>query len=67
MEADKRGPERVVLVSNDRDYVKLIKYLLSKDKFEKLLFPNKKFASSLYHELGSERFDYIENFRVYIT
>ena len=32
-----------------------------KDKFEKILFPNKKFASSLYNVFGSERFDYLEN------
>ena len=58
--------ERIVLVSGDGDYKKLVDYLIKKDKFKKILFPNKKFASSLYHVLGSECFDYLENLKVYI-
>jgi len=57
---------KVVLVSGDGDYKKLVNYLISKDRFDKILFPNKKFASSLYKEFGSERFDYLENIRSYI-
>jgi len=57
---------KIALVSGDGDYKKLVNYLISKNKFEKILFPNKKFASSLYHELGSERFDYLENLKSYI-
>jgi uncharacterized LabA/DUF88 family protein len=45
---------KVVLVSGDGDYNKLVKYLVSKNKFEKILFPNYKFASSLYKELGAK-------------
>jgi uncharacterized LabA/DUF88 family protein len=65
--ADNPDFQKIVLISNDGDYKKLVKYLLTKDKFEKMLFPNKHFASSLYKELGSERFDYIENIRAHIT
>lgn len=57
---------KIVLLSGDGDYKKLVNYLISKDRFEKILFPNKKFASSLYFELGSERFDYLENLKSYI-
>lgn len=57
---------KIVLVSGDGDYKKLVQYLISKNKFEKILFPNKKFASSLYKEFGSEFFDYMENLKTYI-
>lgn len=52
---------KVVLVSGDGDYKKMVDYLIRKNRFEKILFPNKKFASSLYKKLGSEYFDYLEN------
>jgi len=52
---------KVVLVSGDGDYKKLVSYLIKKNKLEKILFPNKKFASSLYKKLGSEFYDYIVN------
>lgn len=53
--------DKVVLISSDGDYKRMVKFLISKNKFRKILFPNKKFASSLYYELGSEFFDYLEN------
>lgn len=52
---------KILLVSGDGDYKKLVDYLLTKDKFEKILFPNKKFASSLYKELKARSFDYLES------
>jgi uncharacterized LabA/DUF88 family protein len=51
---------KIVLVSGDGDYKKLVDYLVKKTIFKKLLFPNKQFASSLYKKLGSELFDYLE-------
>lgn len=53
----------IVLVSGDGDYKKLVDYLIAKRKFKKILFPNKKFASTLYKHLGSEYYDYLENIR----
>ena len=58
---------KIVLVSGDGDYKKLLDYLIEKDKFKKILFPNKIFASSLYDEFGSEYFDYLDNIRFRIT
>ncbi len=55
--------EKFLLVSGDGDYMKLVDFLIEKDKFVKILFPNKKFASSLYKRLGSEYFDYIEHIK----
>lgn len=58
--------DKILLVSGDGDYKKLVYYLVSKNKFKKILFPNKKFASSLYKALGSEYFDYLENIKTHI-
>ena len=52
---------KIVLVSNDGDYKKLVDFLIKKNKLEKILFPNKMFASSLYKKLGGEFYDYLEN------
>ena len=50
-----------ILVSGDGDYKLLVDFLIEENRFEKILFPDKKFASSLYKKLGSEYFDYLEN------
>lgn len=52
---------KIVLISGDGDYKKLVDYLVKRKVLKKLLFPNKQFASSLYNKLGSEFFDYLEN------
>ena len=52
---------RILIVSGDGDYKKLVDYLIKKDRFEKLLFPNKQFASSLYKRLSPKYFDYLES------
>ena len=46
--------EKVVIVSGDGDYIKLVKYLIEKNRFEKILFPNEKKCSSLYKQLGDQ-------------
>jgi uncharacterized LabA/DUF88 family protein len=51
---------KVYIISGDGDYKKLVDYLVKKEKFGKMLFPNKQFASSLYKSLGSEFYDYLE-------
>ena len=58
---ERKDFDKILLVSGDGDYKKLVDYLVKKDVFKKLLFPNKQFASSLYKKLGSEFFDYLEN------
>lgn len=64
---DNKDFNKIVLVSGDGDYLKLVQYLINKNIFKKILFPNKKFASSLYKKLGSEFFDYLENIKEYIN
>ena len=41
---------KIVLVTGDWDYIKLVKYLIDKNRFEKILFPNK-YHSSLYKQI----------------
>ncbi len=53
--------DKIVLVSGDGDYKMLVDFLIEEDRFKKILFPNKQFASSLYKKLGSEFFDYLSN------
>lgn len=58
--ADNEPFDKVYIVSGDGDYKKLVDYLIRKQKFGKMLFPNEQFASSLYKSLGSEFYDYLE-------
>jgi hypothetical protein len=43
---------KIVVVSGDWDFKIMIDHFLSKWKFERILFPNKKYASSLYKQLS---------------
>lgn len=52
--------DKVVLISGDGDYKRMVDFLVKEEKFKKILFPNKKFASSLYKKLGSEYFDHLD-------
>lgn len=51
--------DKAFIISGDGDYKKLVDYLVKKDKFGKMLFPNQEFASSLYKSLGSEYYAYL--------
>ena len=53
--------EKVFIVSGDGDYKKLVDFLIKRNRFAKMLFPNRQFASSLYNSLGGEFFDYLES------
>ena len=44
---------KVVLVSGDGDYKMLVDFLISENRFEKILFPNSEYRSSLYKEISS--------------
>jgi len=53
-------PSKVLLVSNDGDYRKLVDFLITEKRLLKILHPSKKYASSLYKKLGSEYYDYLD-------
>lgn len=52
---------KVVLVSGDGDYKSLVDFLIEEGRFEKILFPNKKFASSLYKKISRKYFVFLDN------
>jgi len=54
---------KIILVSGDGDYKMLVDFLIEEDKFEKILFPNKEFASSLYNKITHVYFDYLLNIK----
>lgn len=52
---------KVVLVSGDGDYKMLVDFLIEHKKFEKILFPNRKYRSSLYRKLEPKYFDLLDS------
>lgn len=59
--AEKEKFNQVVLVSGDGDYIKMVKYLIKKGKFEKLLAPAKRSLSSLYKSLHPQYYNYLDD------
>ena len=55
--------DKIVLVSGDGDYKMLVDFLIEEGRFKNILFPNKKFASSLYRKLKPSYFDYLANIK----
>ena len=58
--------KRFLIVSGDGYYFKAVRHLIDKQRFVKILLPNRKFSSSLYKKLGSEYYDFLFNIRSYI-
>ena len=58
--AEREKFDKVVLVSGDGDYVKMVQYLIKKNKFAKLLAPNKKSMSSLYRPFTPKYTDFLD-------
>lgn len=54
---------QIVLVSGDWDFKILVDFLIKKDRLRKVLFPNKKYASSLYNGMTNYFFDYMNNIK----
>lgn len=52
---------KIVLVSGDGDYKMLVDFLIEENKMGKILFPNRKFRSSLYKEIGATFFAYLDD------
>ena len=58
--AEREKFDKVVLVSGDGDYFKMVQYLTTKGRFAKLLAPNKKSMSSLYRPLSPQYTDFLD-------
>ena len=52
---------KVVLVSGDGDYKSLVDFLIEEKRFEKILFPDRKYRSSLYKKLSNKYFAYLDD------
>ena len=59
----KEAFDKVILVSGDGDYKMLVDFLIEENRFEKILFPNKRRASSLYKKIGRGYFAYLEDLK----
>jgi uncharacterized LabA/DUF88 family protein len=55
--------DKIVLVSGDGDYKMLVDFLIKEERFKKILFPNKEFASSLYKKITRVYYDYLVNIK----
>lgn len=60
---EKEPFDKIILVSGDGDYKMLVDFLIEENKFKKILFPNKIFASSLYKQITRVYFDYLINIK----
>jgi uncharacterized LabA/DUF88 family protein len=47
---------KIVLVSGDGDYKRLVDFLIEEKRFKKILFPDSDNRSSLYNSIGGEYF-----------
>lgn len=57
----KEAFDNIVLVTGDGDYKMLVDFLIEENKFERILFPNRKYRSSLYKKIPSKYYDYLNN------
>ena len=51
---------KILIVSGDGDYKRMVDYLIDKGSFEKMLFPCKERASSLYKEISNKHYAYLD-------
>lgn len=58
--ADNESFDKVVLVSGDGDYSRMVKYLVKKGRFAKLLAPNHHSVSSLYRPLTPQYVSFLD-------
>ena len=57
----KESFDKVVLVSGDGDFKSMVDFLIDENKFKKILFPNRKYRSSLYKKLSNNYFAYLDD------
>jgi len=52
--------DKVVLVSGDGDYKMLVDFLIEEKRLKKILFPNRRFSSSLYKKIRTIFYDALD-------
>jgi uncharacterized LabA/DUF88 family protein len=50
--------DKMLLLSGDGDYIKIVKHLMRKNKLLKVIFPNRQ-HSSLYKSIGNQYYYYL--------
>jgi len=58
---EKESFNKIILVSGDGDYKMLVDFLIEESKLGKILFPNKKYRSSLYNKIGAQYFAFLDD------
>ena len=53
--------DKIIIISWDWDFKILVDYLLKKERLKKILFPNKKFTSSMYKPVEMKFKDFLIN------
>lgn len=53
--------DKLILISGDGDYKRMVDYLISEDKLDRIIFPNRKFASSLYNSIPDRYKIFLDN------
>jgi uncharacterized LabA/DUF88 family protein len=53
--------DKIVLVSGDGDFKMMVDFLIEENRFEKVLFPNRKNRSSLYKSFSNKFFAYLDD------
>ena len=61
---DKDNLDKVLLVSGDGDYYKLVQYLINKNILLKLLVPARETMSSLYYQVEAKYINYLDNSKI---
>jgi uncharacterized LabA/DUF88 family protein len=60
--AERERFDKIILVSGDGDYIKMVKYLIEKNKLAKVLAPNHKAFSSLYkNTVNNTYYSFLDN------
>jgi uncharacterized LabA/DUF88 family protein len=60
--AEQEDFDKIILVSGDGDYIKMVKYLIRKGKFAKLLAPSQASMSSLYRQqVDNVYYDFLDS------
>lgn len=62
--AEQEDFDKIVLVSGDGDYFKMVRYLIEKERFAKLLSPNKRSMSSLYRPFTPKYTDHLDRVEI---
>ena len=59
--SERKGYNKVLLVSGDGDYFRTVDYLIARNRFLKLLAPSRRTLSSLYRGFSPDQLEYLDD------